>query len=166
MAELTILSNTGVRTYPLLIEAPDTATAVVHDPGCWARVIARCWASGTWPPLVWNHDPERRLGRVTRLLELLPSDPRVPDEVRALGRGVGCLVGHVRFAAQKYREARWLVDYIAGGGAKLRFSPRTTAAKWYEDDAGVVHFQEVAEVHEISACWQAANPATAVLAVA
>ncbi len=164
MAELTVLSNTGVPIHPRM-EPPGT---VVFEPGCWARVIARCWASGIWPPVLWDHT-EHRLGKIDPglgLLELAPGDPRLPAEVRALGRHVGALVGHVKFLPRKYLGAARLVDYIAGGGEELRFSPKTTCKKWFEGRAGVLHFQEIAVIHEISATWQAANPATAVLAVA
>ncbi len=163
MAELTVVANTGVRIFPR-IEPP--GTPVIFEPGCWARVIAGCWASGTWPPVIWNHDAEHRLGRVMDLLEIPPNDDRLPPEVRALGRHVGALVGHVKFLPRKYLGAARLVDYIRGGGDELQFSPKTTCKRWYEDEAGVLHFQEVAEINEISATWQAANPATAVLAVA
>ena len=57
------------------------------------------------------------------------------------------------------------MDYLADGGAALRFSPKTTCENRYEDQAGVAHFQTISVMRELSAMWTPANPATAVLAV-
>ncbi len=105
-----------------------------------------------------GHVHRDQLGVVRDLQELLPTDNRIPLEIRALGVGVGCLVGHLRFSRKR---AGLLLDRIASG-AKLGFSPSVSCEK-YEERPGVLHFQMISELLEVSACWQPANPVTYVV---
>ncbi len=161
LTQLVVVAPTGiVIRNPLVLT---TGSAVVFEPGCFKEVIARCWAERRWARLVWEHEKKHRLGLVVNLMERAPGDPRLPEEVRALGRGVGALVGYVHFWPH-YARSRLLLDYIASC-AKLGFSPRVLCED-YEERGDIVHMRTILSIEEVSATWTPASPATGILRVA
>jgi prohead serine protease len=163
-----------VLTDSIVLKADDVrgqATAIVNTTGIVDRqrdlMAVGSWGKvcreGQLPAVCLNHQIERLsvVGKVLRLEEWQPGDPRLPMAHRA--KGAGALVADMQFALTT-QAGRETFELVRGGYLKqwsVQFSISPDAEK---QDRDVRTVKEVDELIEVSAVLIGASPHTALLA--
>ena len=84
---------------PAVTAIPDSMSEVI-SPGAIGKSLR-----SRMPKMCWSHDWARPVGKVTSAAELLPGDPRLPSEFKALGAGCLTVTASLNMQTQDGREA-------------------------------------------------------------